>query len=556
MPRKKKPDFIVASSDFETDPFKYGRVPKPFAAGLRFDTPDMVGFYIDFWGDDCVAQLLDYLKDCKTPLRIYFHNGGKFDFHFLLRHLENPIKIINGRIVKARFGIHEFRDSWAIIPMALKRANQKDEVDYETFERECRDEHRQSILSYLRGDCEYLYELVAAFNDRFGPRLTIGGTAARELRKLHPQTNGREQHDAKFRPYYYGGRVECFESGVIRGKFKVYDVNSMYPYVMRDCVHPKGTHYVQPHLLALDSDLWFRRFPGRFYFCTVTGENRGALPIRAERGSAGLSFNERFGTFRTTSHELRTAIRLGLFKVHRIEEAHVCTDSQQFGDFVDTWSREKIAAKLAKEKIRETFAKLILNSAYGRFGINPYDFFEYYIQPQGEDLPPERKSGAQFEPYESSPEFTIWRARVNETPTEDDPGNARGFEDVAIAASITSAARAVLLDAIASANRPVYCDTDSLICEGLTGVRFSDTELGAWKLEGEGDRLAVAGKKLYCLMNGDSEIKSASKGVKLDSREIFRVARGETVLWQSDAPNFKLGGNTRFISRRARLTVQ
>lgn len=552
MPRKKKPEFIPAAGDFETDPFKYGRVPKPFCCGLRFDTPDVLGYYVQFWGDDCVLQLLDYLKDCKTPLRIYFHNGGKFDFHFLLAHLENPIKIINGRIVKARIGIHEFRDSWAIIPMALKRANQKDEVDYGTFEREHREKYRDTILSYLRGDCEYLHQLAVAFNDRFGPRLTIGGTAARELRSLHPQTNARHDHDAKFRPYYYGGRVECFESGVINGRLKVYDVNSMYPFVMRDCIHPKGTHYVEPHLLALDSDLWFRRFPGRFYFCTVTGENRGALPIRAERGSAGLSFNERYGTFRTTCHELRTAIRLGLFRLDRIEQAFVCADSQQFTEFVDLWSAEKIAAKLSKEKIRETFAKLILNSAYGRFGINPYEFYEYYIQIEGAPLPPKRESGSQFEPYESSPEFTIWRARVHDP----DEADARGFEDVAIAASITSAARATLMDAIAKANRPVYCDTDSLICEGLTGVRFSDTELGAWKLEGEGNRIAIAGKKLYSLVNGDSEIKSASKGVKLDSREIFRVAKGETVLWQSDAPNFKLGGNTRFISRRARLTVQ
>jgi len=548
--RSRKIEYTVAVGDFETDPFKFGRVPKPFVCGLMYSTPEVENFYIKFWGDDCVAQLLSYLSSLKFPLRIYFHNGGKFDFFFFLKHIENPVRIIHGRIVKARIGIHEFRDSWAILPMPL-RGYKKDSIDYSLMERETRNENMDVICDYLYHDCLYLFDLVSAFNVRFGPRLTIAGTAQKELRKYHPQFNQTEDHDAKFRPFYFGGRVECFESGVIKGDWKIYDVNSMYPFVMRNCHHPLGGSYVTPHAPSLDKDGWISGFPGHMYFIVVSGINRGALPQRVKDNNGGLSFTVPSGTFHTTSHELRLALSLGLFDVHAIIECWIPRQTQSFTQFVDYFVAEKIAAKKSGDKISETFSKLILNSAYGRFGINPFDFYDYQIQHDGEETP------IGFSPYEKNPDYTLWRKQVN-YPKETEPENpARGFEDVAIAASITSAARAVLMLAIVQANRPVYCDTDSLICQGMgSSCKLSSTDLGAWKFEGKGNSIAIAGKKLYALFDGTTEVKSASKGVKLSGLEIVEVARGETVLWENDAPNFSLLGGVRFVSRRAQSTIK
>jgi len=545
----KKVEYSIAVGDFETDPFKYGRVPKPFACGLMHESDAVDRHYVKFWGSDCVDQLLAYLLALKRPLRIYFHNGGKFDFFFFLKHLQNPIKIIHGRIVKARIGIHEFRDSWAIIPMPLA-GYKKTKIDYALMEVDKREENRALILDYLFDDCNYLFDLVLAFNERFGPRLTIAGTAQIELRKYHPQYSQSEAHDTQFRPFYFGGRVECFDSGIIKGDWKVYDVNSMYPFVMRNCLHPLGGGYVVPHEKALDKDGWARGFPGRMYFCVVRGINRGALPQRVKDNNGGLSFNVESGVFHTTSHELRLAISLGLFDVSEVIDCFIPRTCQSFAQFVDTFVAEKIEAKKSGDKIKETFSKLILNSAYGRFGINPFDFYDYCIQHEGEEAP------RGMEPYERNTEYTLWRERVNYPEGHEScESPARGFEDVAIAASITSAARAVLMLAIVQAYRPVYCDTDSLICEKLgEGCRLSSTELGAWKFEGSGNEIAIAGKKLYALTDKGAEVKSASKGVKLDIDEIRRVARGETVLWENDAPNFSLLGGVRFVKRRAQST--
>lgn len=557
--RKKKEARIVAVGDFETDPFLYGREPKPFSCGLMYEIPGVEKIYVEFWGDDCVEQLLKHLYDIKTPLLIYFHNGGKFDFFFFLKHLQNPVKIIHGRIVKAFIGIHEFRDSWAIIPMPLG-SYKKDSIDYAIMEREVRNEpsNRATISDYLYHDCLYLHDLVVAFNDRFGPRLTIAGTAGKELRKFHPQYNQKEPHDKLFRPFYFGGRVECFKSGVIKGKWKVYDVNSMYPFVMRNCLHPIGSGYVTPASLTLDKEGWFTGFANHFYFIVVSGWNSGALPVRVKDNNGGLSFTVPYGTFHTTSHELRLALTLGLFRVDQIIDAYIPRQTQSFAEFVDTFVAEKITAKKSKDKIAETFAKLILNSAYGRFGINPFDFWDYHIQVSGDARPEgETKSGAEWEPYEQNDDYTLWRRRVNDECEPGEESTATGFEDVAIAASITSAARAVLMLAIVQSRNPAYCDTDSLICEALgNGCVQSETELGGWKYEGQGDELAIAGKKLYALFDKGVDVKSASKGVKLSASEIREVASGGTILWENDAPNFSLLGGVRFVSRHARSTSQ
>jgi len=548
----RKPKREVCVIDAETDPFLYGRVPKPFAWGVRIED-----IYMDFWGDDCTNEMLRYLASIKTPLIIYAHNGGKFDFFFLLSVIENPIRIIHGRIASARIGIHELRDSWLINPQKLS-AYKKDEIDYSKFERGIREKHKNEILKYLEGDCNYLYELISAFVDRFGPALTAPGVAMKELKKIHPQYMGNKGHDDRFRPFYYGGRVQCFEQGVINGRFKVYDVNSMYPHAMREFDHPLGTKYVFKSEPKLDRNGWIEKFPNCLYFAIVEGWNYGALPMRPERAGEGLSFGSDFGAFAVCSHELRAAIDLGLFKPSRVVSAYIACNVQRFAGFVDKFNAEKISAKARKDKIAEIFAKLMLNSAYGKFGQNPEDFYDYKLERVGLDARPNLRF---WKAYESTDDYIIWRKKSSVKETDDAPEmteaakSVRGFFDVAIAASVTSAARSVLMRAIASAKRPMYCDTDSLICEELgRGVRIDPAELGAWKFEAEGNRLALAGKKLYCLWDGAEPVKYASKGVHIEPAEIEAIARGASIEWRNQAPAFSLDGSAAFVKRTVKST--
>lgn len=528
MPRKKQPLKRNAVIDYETDPFKYGRVPKPFVCGF-YDGET----YVEFWGDDCVQQLVDYLNDKKAPYRIYAHNGGKFDFFLMLEHLENPIKIINGRIVKAKLGIHELRDSYAIIPLPLS-AYEKDSIDYTKFERANRARHRGEISDYLRDDCKYLYDLVQAFWDRFGDRLTIGTTAIKKLREFHPFDNQYEGHDRTFRPYYFGGRVEAFERGIIKGDFKVYDVNSMYPYVMREFHHPTGSRYKRGYSAVMDKKgrlSGFTDYP--MFFAHIECQQDGAFPTR--RKGESLDFNQPEGEFFVTSHELQAAVKTGRVQNVKVREVYAPEKTIKFATYVDTYMAEKVASKKAGDKVAEIFAKLLLNSAYGKFGQSPEHYFDFYLQQEDDDAPDD--------PYEifsiHEGGIRVWRK----------PSPTKRYFDVATAASVTGAARAVLLDALATAKRVVYCDTDSIICEHFQG-ELDSSRLGAWKFEGGGDNLAIAGKKLYALRRGKADVKVASKGVRLTSSQIFDIARGGVIDWQNDAPTFSLTKPPSFVHRK------
>lgn len=553
MARAKKSKYKIAVIDAETDPFKHGRIPEPFAWEFRSDDRVEV-----FWGDDCTAQTLAFLDSLEQPYMIFAHNGGKFDFHFLHAYIENPIKIINSRIVSSGLGKHVLRDSLAIIPVPLKRffKGSKGDIDYRLMEREHREKHKREILEYLDQDCISLLTVVSAFVDRFGPKLTVGSTAMAQLILRHDFEKMSPAEDAAFRHFYYGGRVECFQHGILTGPLIMLDVNSEYPAAMRNKSHPICASFHQIAHMPTSFDVPF--------FIEFTGENRGALPMKAEDGS--LTFNVEYGRFSACSHEMEVALKYGLVRVDEVHSVYLATRSGTFAQFVDDFYAEKVSAKLAGDEVTEMFSKFMLNSAYGKFGSNPENFQDWYINRDfGNDIALQANG---YELKNEYPEFELWAKPA---------ANAENsYFNVATAASITSAARAILLEGMQHATGLAYCDTDSMLCTGFTG-EISGSVLGAWKLEKTAPMAAIAGKKLYALYdpatlalpkkvwnaqfkewdaNPDrTALKLSSKGGSLSVDEIISLASGGRVEFKNDAPTFSLHRETRFITRNFVSTV-
>lgn len=533
---------IIAVVDSETDPFETGLVVAPFTIG--FDTGDR---YVDFWGDDCVAQFFDYLatqtaEGCEYL--IYAHNGGKFDFFFFLDYLdaEQTPLIMGGRLVKIRFQGQEFRDSFAIIPQALG-AYKKDDVDYQKFRREVREQHREEILRYQKSDCAYTRELIVGFHDMFGDKLTI---ASASLPMLNSFTGferiGGDGFDERFRQYYFGGRNQCFETGYLKPRpgqqWRVYDRNSMYPAVMRDELHPISNRPELQTKIDNDTD-----------FACIEAINRGALPMRDEKG--GLDFTVKRGTFYATIHEINAGLETGTLDIIRVKHAWKFDRKASFTEFVERFYSLRLEAKASGDKVRDILYKFCLNSGYGKFALNPRKFKQWCLtigdipEPQANADNPEGWSL-----HSQSGDMFIW---CRPSPRKG------GFYNVATAASITGAARANLLRNLSLASRPIYCDTDSIICEGFKG-ELNETELGGWKLEAVGDRAAIAGKKLYTVFDeatlraSGKAIKKASKGVNLSPDEIVAVCNGQEIVYQNPVPNFKLDGSAEFVTRRINKT--
>ena len=593
----------IAVFDLESDPFLYGRKPIPFTWGFYDgNVYESAWFSADQIENDtecCARSLADFLRHRR--IIVYAHNAGRFDNHYLIPYMEPNIKIINGRIAKCKIGICEIRDSLLIIPLPLS-AHEKVKFNYDRLESDVRDlpQNRGDIEKYLFSDCINLYDWVIKFVERFGSSLTVAGAAFKQLSKTgYEITRGNERYDDLFRQYYYGGRTQAFKKGVFKGDYYYFDMNSAYSRGMLE-QHPKGYSYYETDTLPKNGP----------YFATIKAVSFGALPYKKTEptdqelseatraaltgeefvpSAEGLQFPDDnvVRTYNATSWEIEAGLETGSLDIQGIDTVYIPCETADFSIYVNKFYSEKLAAKIACDKDNETFAKFMLNAPYGRFALNPRKFKKYMLTELGE-IPRVkcRKCGLSnlcnlirckfcgheipdnsWEPLaDLESDFTLW-----ECP---DPGDT--YFNVAISASITGYVRASLWRAIVNAKNPLYCDTDSLMCENFGGNVSYD--LGDWKKEADLDAVYIGGRKLYLAhikgketaYKGKGNIhrnnpeytewllqnfKIAHKGGRLTHLDLIDIVEhGKEIIWRNDAPTFSMKFGCRFLERRFKMT--
>lgn len=179
---KPKKNTRFAVIDCETNPFSYNAEIEPFLWGF-YDGETYKEFRdsdLSIPSSDCSSKLIDYLKD--ESLTIYAHNGGKFDYFFLLEWVSPDVTLINGRIAVARIGENTLHDSYLILPSPLS-SYKKDEIDYSLFTPEKREKHIEKISHYCKMDCIYLYEWLTKFKNLWGDYLTIASAGFAQIKK-------------------------------------------------------------------------------------------------------------------------------------------------------------------------------------------------------------------------------------------------------------------------------------------------------------------------------------------------------------------------------------
>lgn len=560
----------VGVIDCETDEFDNvtQEFIKPFLFVIYTDErPPIVIWDENF--KSLIKRLLAALDTFEEPFTWYAHNGGKFDFMFLVHELRGPVSFKGRGIMEAKLGRHTLRDSFHIIPEKLANI-QKEKFDYANMNKLRRGKFRQQIIDYCISDCRYLLDIVKKFVADFGLKLSIGQAAMYELRKFYNVEKFSDAWDAHMRQFFFGGRVECLKGrGHFKGDYKLFDVNSMYPFVMAHRLHPVGSMGDYTQRLGVPSN--------NTVFVDLTCENNGALIARDESGAT--TANIRRGRFYTTIHEYQTALAHGLIGDIKINYCYDCSQLSNFSKFVlPLYSKRQLTKKILNEmrkagqegtseflnvKSRDLFYKLLLNNAYGKFAQNPRAFREHYLTDPDEEPPPEwfaslelRADGERWRhPAFESKAYWIWTK----------PAPSFRFNNVGTAASITGAARAVLLDAKVRAIDPIYCDTDSLICRDLPGVRLDKEELGAWDIEDEFKSVIVNGKKLYScefakpkpLPDGQIDLyKIRSKGTAgLTWAHMEMLLDGKETAMPSFGPTLNKFGDQKYITRTIRATA-
>lgn len=513
--------------DAETDPFKFNREPKPFIWGCYNAEQD---FYAEF---ATTLELVQFMRN--QDAIFYAHNGGKFDFMFLAEYFNRNEKclMINGRLVQVRLGNAELRDSYALLPFPLKGYKKKD-IDYRKLEKKVRKKHMVEIKEYLRSDCVYLYELIEAFNSEYGRHLTAPSAAIKTMMKMEHLKieNEGALFFQDFEKYYFGGRCECLKSGEYHEKLTYLDINSAYMHAMLSD-HPIGaeyktTYHAKPDIVAHG-------------FYHVVAKSFGAF-CRRDKGTLIFDWDGEEREYYTTGHELLAAIHTGMATGIRHIEQNVFINTKRFNTFINHFWGLRCGSE--KGSTDNLFAKLMGNSCYGKFCSNPSNYENYmFVDPA-------------ISEWMTTTGWDIKGEKGGHTlmsrPLE---GTDMRYYNVATGASITGFVRAMLMRALASIDNPIYCDTDSIIFTGGHELPLSP-DLGAWKLEGTFTEGYFAGKKLYGVKKGREPAKIATKGSRLEYKDIKDICAGKTVIYNQDAPQFswKTKKNT-FLSRKIKKTA-
>lgn len=544
----------IITGDCETDPFKKGRIPAPFVWGL-FDGENFSHYES---ADDFVRVVSEMDAIC------YMHNGGKFDYHYLFEYFEpySEVLIINGRLAKFKIGRCEFRDSYSIIPVPLREL-EKDEFDYSLLEKDVRykTDNWRKIIHYLKNDCVYLHKYVLEFINEFGLSLTVAGVAMKQWQKISGRKPPRSdaEYYTEMNSFYYGGRVQCFQTGIIEKPFKVYDINSAYSFGMLT-EHPIG---LSRTVTNGDIDCDDPHYGASFF--KVLARSRGAFPCRVK--NSGLTFpnDNEVREYHVTGWELIAARETDTADILDVIECHSYIDFCDFKDFVLHFFEKRRIAKESKNKAGDVFNKLVGNALYGKFGSNPDEYESNMVIPAScmNDLVSGGLS-SNGQVCRFSGELGPWLLSARDLNEEE-----TRFFNVATSASITGLVRSHLWRSICQCgiDNVLYCDTDS-----ISAVEFPNGDigekLGQWKLEGEFKRAGIAGKKLYIMESETKDsgktfykekgkfkrYKTASKGAKLSESQLWRIAKGKTVLYEPENPSYSIHNGIKFVNRNIRST--
>jgi len=259
-----------------------------------------------------------------------------------------------------------------------------------------------------------------------------------------------------FRRGYYGGRVEVYHFGQIKGPIHHYDVNSLFPSVMKHGRYPdlqSGWTYTQ-------APNW--KNEGMADCTILVPECRyPPLPVRVDEESLVYPHGLLRGVW--AYPEIRAAIERGA-KVLEVYDAieYQPLRRSPFAGYVDfCYERRRKSA----HDLDKVFWKLMMNSLYGKFG--------------------------------QSENFTIIH-----NDTERGLGSPAKHANVIWAAYVTSLARVRLLQLLESTTTCYYTDTDSL----FTPDRLpTSPKLGELKWEGTAKKTRFYGNKLYVMWDYDCE---------------------------------------------------
>lgn len=310
------------------------------------------------------------------------------------------------------------------------------------------------------------------------------------------------------RQSYYGGRTEIFYKGTVKSKVYYYDVNSMYPHVMRNFRYPTE-HKFTKNNPSIEQILYYIE---KGYLinaeCYLDTKNN-YYPVKMNNT---LMFPiGKFKTYLATPEIIEAINNNDLVKFGKVG---IYKSANIFEEYIDFFYNKRLELKREGNK-QEKMYKLFLNSLYGKFGqkmdkwikttieeIRAFDLdfdFDNWIMDLYK-IPKILIGGLDVTP---KIRYIAGELQLSGEETESD------MSFPIIASHVTSYARMIILTAIKYCKehniKYYYCDTDSIFTDKeLPEEIVNENELGKYKIEKIFDHgVEFINLKNYCGLSPD-----------------------------------------------------
>lgn len=487
----------------------------------------------DFIYGNSIEEFLEFCAYKRENFKLWFHNL-KFDGEYIISYLlNNGYEVVKDKkekrdktftclisdtgqfyTIEIYFTVKNKKTNKVTIYDSLKVLNfsvdkiakafdlpiQKLKIDYKAY-REIGHKLTKEEIDYIKNDVKIMALAMKYMFDEGLTKMTIGSDALYYYKKINKNFSMYfpilpYQIDMDIRRSYKGGFTYLNDTYREKetGKGLVLDVNSLYPSVMVNDKLPFGDPMFFDGKYEEDKlyPLYIQTFTCAFEI------KEGMIPTIQIKNNMSFIPNE---YIKSSNGELITLtltnIDLELFLSHyNVYEMTYHSGWKfkgirgLFTQYIEFWTERKINAKKEGNNVLYLISKLMLNSLYGKFGLNPNVRGKYpYLDPDGV---------IQYGMY---------------------PLEQRNSIYIPVASFITSyARRKTILTSQAIKDYTIknygidyyiYSDTDSIHLLDIDEeelkqfVDLDDYRLGAWKLESRFSRGKYLRQKCYIEENED-----------------------------------------------------
>lgn len=282
------------------------------------------------------------------------------------------------------------------------------------------------------------------------------------------------------RDYLTGGKCHARVGIFERPNIYVYDVNSLYPYVMMTKPFIKSAGEWRQST----KHVWHGVYKVRVTECA-------RVCVIPERGESKVLDWEPKAPYvgHCSGIDIEDHVKYGgaLEILDGYSYTHVETSDTMFKFLEDYYVIKRDTTDTAKRGL----AKILMNSLSGKMSQKAIEE-EIHITTEMPDSENHETYGKYYLNYVTKNKPTTTGSFIN-------------------AVLIYSYSRRVLNSYLSQCEEWFTCDTDSVFC---TNMLPTGSELGEMKLEAVGNKIYVGGKKMYSLYQDDKLVKAALKGVR------------------------------------------